>query len=124
MHAVSGQGDLFEGTNSSEFRPIVVGMEMEMVTRAALEEIKAKTPLTGKRRAQEQIAMALARNIDRGNAKGRAIANEAMQLQAVLDALAPDEAKHDDDLPDELKDLLNAFASGPRISPPPPSDTT
>lgn len=123
MQNVTGQGDLFEGENSGRLVGLVVGMEMEQVTRVALAEIAAGSPLKGKRAAQAQIAMALARNIDRGNSKGRAIANEAMQLQAVLDALSPDGDEADtDNLPQELRELIAVFGSAPRISPAPVRD--
>lgn len=85
----------------------------ERETRLAIAEIESAEPFTGARRAIKQVAISLAASIDKGNAKGRAIANEAAQLlemmrqlTAVEESILDSEASFSDD----LKRVLEAFS--------------
>ncbi len=96
----------------------------ETETRAAIAEIEQRKPLTGALRTIKQLAISLAISIDKGNRKGRAIANEAAQLFAMmqqLDPLDPDDPTPDQ-YPPELRELLDAFASPPRLDTAPSGD--
>ncbi len=59
----------------------------ETAVRRAIEAIHAETPLDPSLQARAQICRSLAKNIDAGNVKGRAVANEAQQLDAMLESL-------------------------------------
>lgn len=85
----------------------------ETEIRAAIQEIELKAPLTGARRAVKQMAISLAISIDKGNAKGRAIANEAGQLFDLMQHLAPadDGDAGESNLTDETQKLLAAYAA-------------
>jgi hypothetical protein len=95
--------------------------ETERETRAALREIEEDTPLTGLRRTVKQLALSLARSIDAGNAKGRAVANEAAQLFAMMQQLAPAEdpgaAGDETQFTPETRRLLDALSSAPQLVP-------
>lgn len=95
--------------------------ETERETRAALAEIEEDTPLTGIKRTVKQLALSLARSIDAGNNKGRAVANEAAQLFAMMQQLAPAEdpgaAGDDSHLTPETRRLLAALDSAPQLVP-------
>lgn len=87
----------------------------ELETRAAIVEIETAAPLTGSRRTIKQLCIALAVSIDKGNTKGRAIANEAGQLFAMMTQLDPTEtdAGSSSTLTPETERLFNGFARGP-----------
>ena len=87
---------------------------MEKSVRASIEAINAERPIPPARMFLAQTAMELARSISKGNQKGRAVAMESAQLVATLELLNPtDDDPSGDELPAELKDLMNAFASSP-----------
>lgn len=86
----------------------------ESETRQAIAEIEAEIPTTGVRRTLKQLAISLAISIDKGNNKGRAVANEAAQLFAMMQQLAPavDPDETDpDDLSPETRRLLDALSA-------------
>lgn len=62
-----------------------------------------------------QLAMELARNIAKGNQKGRAVANEAAQLASVLETIRGDVPAENDgsSLPQEVQDFVNALQQPP-----------
>lgn len=87
---------------------------MEKSVRASIDAIHAERPIPPARRFLAQTAMELARSISKGNQKGRAVAMESAQLVATLELLNPtDDGPDGDELPAELKDLIDAFASKP-----------
>lgn len=80
----------------------------------SIEAIKAERGISPSRMFLAQTAMELARNIHRGNMKGRAVAHESAQLVATLEILDPPaEDAGTDSLPDDLKEFMNAFSSRP-----------
>lgn len=87
----------------------------EAETRAAIQEIEQETPLRGSLRTVKQLAISLAISIDRGNSKGRAVANEAAQLFAMMQQLSPPDAEatafDDSKLTPETRRLLDAFSA-------------
>ncbi|WP_104136588.1 hypothetical protein [Cryobacterium sp. Y62] len=87
----------------------------ELETRAAIAEIEVAAQLTGARRTIKQLCIALAVSIDKGNTKGRAIANEAGQLFAMMNQLDPSETDAGGlgTLTPETERLFNGFARGP-----------
>lgn len=89
----------------------------ETDTRTALAEIEDGTPFTGSKRTIKQLCIALAMSIDKGNTKGRAIANEAAQLFAMMTQLDPTDGPElgSSTLDPETERLFNGFASGPRL---------
>lgn len=89
----------------------------EEETREAIAEIEAHGALTGAKRTVRQLAISLAKSIDMGNTKGRAIANEATQLFFMMQQLEPPEEAGADDskFSPETRKLLDAFASGPQL---------
>jgi hypothetical protein len=94
----------------------------ELETRAAIGEIEAELgPLTGSKRMTKQLAISLAQSVDKGNSKGRAVANEASQLFFMIQQLAPVAPEETDqgDLSPQTKALLDAFSSGPQLQPRP-----
>ena len=84
----------------------------EYETRRAIEEIEAEEPIVGPRRALKQLCLSLAMSIDKGNAKGRAIANEASQLYLLMQQLVPPEETETDlsALTPELQRLFDVFS--------------
>lgn len=97
----------------------------ETETRLAIEEIEEENPARGARRTVKQLCLSLAKSIDRGNAKGRAIANEAAQLFAMMQQLSPPEAAGTVDasaLSPELQRLFDALAAPAQLDTPPQSD--
>ena len=88
----------------------------ETAVRLAIESIHAITPLDLAQQARAQICLSLAKNIDAGNVKGRAVANEAQQLDAMLESLRGT-ADHDDvegGIPEDVRQLfeLGSVATG------------
>lgn len=100
--------------------------DTERETRAAIAEIEQDAPLTGMKRTVKQLAISLAKSIDRGNSKGRAVANEAAQLFAMIQQLEPVDpaaaAPDDSKLSPETKRLLDAFAAPAQLDAAPESD--
>lgn len=90
---------------------------MEKQTLQTLMELNALNPFDPGQRMISQVCLSLARNIDAGNTKGRAIANEAAQLLASLQTLQGDDLAPTDQLPPEIRTLLAAFASTPALDP-------
>lgn len=84
----------------------------ETAVREAIEEIHAGTPLDKAQQARAQICRSLARNIDRGNAKGRAVAAEAQQLDAMLDSLrgTTDPENAEEGIPEDVRRLFELGA--------------
>jgi hypothetical protein len=94
----------------------------ERETRAAIAEIEQLTELTGAKRTIKQLAVSLAISIDKGNLKGRAVANEAGQLFEMIQHLAPPVADDDgaiSNLTTETKNLMETYAAPARPSPAP-----
>ncbi|MGK3947423.1 hypothetical protein [Microbacterium sp. K2] len=98
----------------------------ESETRAAIAEISAENPLSGIRRTLSQAAIALAISIDRGNNKGRSVANDVQQLVAIMMQLAPaaaaDETVDDGKLTPEMRRLLDAFEAPAQFDAAPEGD--
>lgn len=94
--------------------------DMERQTFRSIEAIKEARPLSPGEQMYTMLALALARNIDAGNRKGRAIANEALQLVAVMQLLEPqpESLADPDNLPPDLRSFLDAFATAPRLDTP------
>jgi hypothetical protein len=95
---------------------------MVKAVQAAVESIQERQTLTGYRLACVQVAIELARNIEAGNRKGRAIANEAMQLTATLEIIEGDttEAVADGaDLPEDVRTFMQQLGSLPTAPPRP-----
>lgn len=87
----------------------------ETAVRQSLAEIAEKNPLTGSRIALARMCMSLAKNIAKGNEKGRAVANEVATLASLMDQLDPTIADAEDsDLPPELRKIADALATAPR----------
>lgn len=87
---------------------------MEKSVRESIAAIDAERPIPPARKFLAQAAMELARSINKGNQKGRAVAMESAQLVATLELLNPTDAGPDaGELPDDLKALLDAFAASP-----------
>jgi len=89
----------------------------------SIDAIRAERGISKSREFLAQTAMELARNIHKGNMKGRAVAHESAQLVATLELLDPttDAGDDPDALPDDLKRLVDAFAQRP-VAPALPSD--
>jgi hypothetical protein len=89
----------------------------------SIEAIRAERGIPASRAFLAQTAMELARNIHKGNMKGRAVAHESAQLVATLEILDPvtDAGEDPDALPADLRRLIDAFASKPE-APALPSD--
>lgn len=97
----------------------------ESETRAAITELEEENgPLTGAKRITKQLALSLAASIDKGNLKGRAIANEAGQLFLMMQQLAPAEAEEADDsgFSPQMKRLLNALEAPAQFDTAPEGD--
>lgn len=98
----------------------------EREIRASIAEIEQHAPMTGVKRTVKQLAISLAISIDRGNTKGRAVANESAQLFAMMQQLDPvDETAVADDahLTPETRRLLDALAAPAQLDPAAPLDT-
>lgn len=86
---------------------------MEKSVRESIAAIHAERPISATKMFLAQTAIELARSISKGNMKGRAVAMESAQLVATLDLLNPADEENTDDLPPELKALLDAFSASP-----------
>jgi len=82
---------------------------LEAMTQVELEALDAADPFDGPRRITSQICLALAQNIDAGNRKGRAIANEANQLALLLEQLRGDTTDTDlnESIPADVRALFD-----------------
>lgn len=81
----------------------------ELAVRELIDEIREKGEMTRAKQVLCVTALALAQNIARGNTKGRAVANEAAQLAAIVEQLTEEATADEGDLPPELRELLEAF---------------
>lgn len=99
--------------------------EQEETIREFVAALRQKAPLTSRQNALAATCLSLARNIDSGNTKGRAIANETAQLIATLDLLDPPSLADSDtkDYPDDVRLLLEAFGGLPGSGSATESDT-
>lgn len=87
----------------------------ESAVRKALGEIAEKNPLIGSRIALARMCLSLAKNIAKGNEKGRAVANEVATLSQLMEQLDPPAVDADtSDLPPELRRIADALATAPR----------
>lgn len=114
----AGEGRLFSSSS------LAFGLgPMERRAVDTLEAMHAGARFTPAQMLLAETARALAANIDRGNVKGRAIGNEAMQLAAVLAVLEGDDAGAADgelgDLHPDERAFLEALMSPP--APPAPA---
>lgn len=118
MHENRDAGTLFEGVPEWRKETNGAGYQlgpMEKAVQMAIEELNARKPLDGIQQALAQVAMELARNIGWGNRKGRAIANEAMQLNATLELLkGEDDETTVDQLPEAVRLLAEALSAPAR----------
>ncbi|PPF21024.1 hypothetical protein [Rathayibacter sp. AY1A7] len=94
--------------------------QTENATVSAIKEMHEARPFDFRQKALAELARALAQNIDRGNAKGRSVGNEAAQLVVVLDKLAGvEEGVDESQIPKEVQEFSYALAQLPRIAPGP-----
>lgn len=92
---------------------------LETEVRKACEKATADRPNDFILPVLSQVAQSLALNIAKGNAKGRAIANEAMQLASVLAQIKGEEIEEDESaLPQATRDLIDALRTVPRTNGP------
>lgn len=91
--------------------------ELEKSVRESIAAIIAGVGIKPSKMFLAQTAIELARSIAKGNAKGRAVANESAQLVATLELLDPttDAGDDPDALPEDLKRLVDAFAQRPAV---------
>lgn len=94
------------------------GYGLSAIEKSVFESIEAIRAEKGIGKSKEflaQTAMELARNIHKGNQKGRAVAHESAQLVATLELLDPPNEDAGDlaSLPADLRDFLNAFSTAP-----------
>lgn len=82
---------------------------LEAMTTSEIEAMNAVDPFDSARRMTAQICLSLAQNIDAGNRKGRAIANEANQLALLLDQLRGDttDTDLDESIPSDVRELFD-----------------
>jgi hypothetical protein len=98
----------------------ITGNPTETAVIEAIRKLNDEKPLEGMQLALAQLCRSLARNIDGGNRKGRAIANETQQLDALLDKLAgiePDEVD-ESNVPQATRELIDALRTSPRLDTP------
>src|SRR5690606_35210971 len=121
MTETAGQLPLWGDDDPTRFAP----NPTETAVIAAINSMNEQTPLDPVRTALAMVCRSLARNIDGGNVKGRAIANEATQLAALLKQLAGIEEGTDPTNPDggglipqQTQDFINALATPPRLDTP------
>ncbi|WP_349866840.1 hypothetical protein [Leifsonia sp. WHRI 6310E] len=113
-----------------ENQPILGGFGQgatEKETREAIAEIEQESgALKGAKRTIKQLAISLAISIDKGNTKGRAVANEAGQLFEMMQHLAPatdaEGAGDDSHLTPETRRLLDALAAPAQLDAAPEGD--
>lgn len=80
--------------------------------RELVSEIEQKGQLDARAKVLAETAFSLAANIEAGNRKGRAIANEAAQLIAVMEQLSASTSLSVDD-GSQLGEVMDAFAYQP-----------
>jgi hypothetical protein len=97
---------------------------LEQSVATAVEKLLAEKPDDILAPALGQLAMDLARNVQLGNIKGRAVANEAQQLASVLETIRGEKPAADDgaQLPEGVKEFVAAL-SQPPTGPTPVRDT-
>ncbi len=97
--------------------------EMEREAREQLNAMHDSRAFTAHQQVIAKVAISLARNIDRGNLKGRAIGNEATQLVASMQLLAGEEIDPNAEgtlgIPAETERFLHALTQPPRVDPAP-----
>lgn len=87
---------------------------LEKRVSEAVQQIINKNPGDFMAPALGELAMDLARNITLGNRKGRAVANEAQQLAAVLDQLQGEDAEENaQSLPAAVIEFMDAMKQPP-----------
>lgn len=87
----------------------------EKAVKESIRAINEKKPIDASQTAIVQTCLSLAKSMSLGNAKGRAIANEATQLVTMLRLLAgEEETTAQSDLPHELQEIVRALATPPR----------
>jgi hypothetical protein len=87
---------------------------LERSVTASIDAIRASIGIKPAKEFLAQTAIELARNIDKGNIKGRAVANESATLLQTMEILdPPTDAADPDALPEDLKEFLNAFSAKP-----------
>lgn len=88
---------------------------LEKSVRESIDAIKAGIGIKPAKMFLAQTAIELARSIDKGNMKGRAVANESAALLQTMEILDPPaEDAGAGDLPPALKEFMDAFSSKPR----------
>lgn len=98
-----------------EIRQYPDGTMVQQVKQSILH-LDAVAPIPGHRRVFCQIAVELARNIEAGNRKGRAIANEAMQLAATMQIIEGDQldaATAESTLPADVMEFMRGIGTNP-----------
>lgn len=96
---------------------------IEKSVKASLDAIAAGPGIPASKMFLAQTAMELARSIDKGNGKGRAVAQESAQLVATLEILDPPTTDAaEEDVPPILRKILDAFGTKPAV--PRPSEPT
>jgi hypothetical protein len=101
---------LFDAPNTARYGQ----GELEKAVRESIDAIKAGIGIKPAKLFLAQTAIELARSIDKGNAKGRAVANESAALLQTMEILdPPSEATDPDALPEDLKEFMNAFSASP-----------
>jgi len=106
--------------DSSASRP-GINSDGELVNsvKDSIKAIDANRPIPLARRVYVQVAIELARNIEAGNRKGRAIANEAMQLAAIIATIEGEDGAAADagDLPEGVREFMAALGQIPTANP-------
>lgn len=96
----------------AETRPEYGESDLEASIRSTIERIHAKQPLNDVQRALARLSRALAKNIDLGNRKGRAIANEAAQLSELMQLIGGGDEENPTDAYDtRLQEMFDAFSA-------------
>lgn len=96
--------DLFEQAKQEKY-----GDSLQTIAvRELIADLDTNGEMTPAKRVLAATALSLAENIERGNSKGRAIANEAAQLAALVEQLTAERGTTDDMTP-ETKALINAL---------------
>lgn len=112
MQGETAQSSLFS-VPAPDYRP----GELEASVIESLEAIENDIGIPPARKFLAHTARQLARSIDKGNGKGRAVANESQQLVATMELLNPTpEDAGTAQLTPELKALLDAFAAPPVLA--------